>query len=388
MMHAKFQSWLERKFPPGAGTAVTRLNNCKRVEDAHGDLDMHYNNDQMAWLCKRLKYSMVDKRAGRPNPSNISLENCDLYNNLAMYRSAIKLYREFRQTDAITPTLEIMRPRHPVISVTSWPEWEPPSNQDLLHLAKITVPYVRFLHTDIVLALVEDNEYRRESWGKRLAEQGVNPSLYLWERSACAFPGVRRYMGSTEIARHRRRVEVTARPQNALAIDDNDYPKHIWSYVFRGKRFQKQGPPGYALAHLMDHKEYKNRIREEFVVDHKIAPLSALFGLFTSVTNTVYMPSGLVRPTDFSFLLRNLIQRKAFEIYGKFCNLLPTHLSLRPAVSDAWSLDAFQWREPVGTLAHVPAFLRYRNEEIERLLSQDFEAANSGRSFTAASERI
>jgi hypothetical protein len=202
-------------------------------------------------------------------------------------------------------------------------------------------------------------------------ERGVNPSLYLWERSACAFPGVRRYMGSTEIARHRRRADVTARLENALTTDDNDYPKHIWSYVYRGQRFQKQGPSGYALGHLIDHKKYKNRAREELVVDDNVTSLPALFGLFSSVANTVYMPTGLIRPTDFSFSLRNLIQRKALEIYGSFCKLLPPHLSIRPAASDEWSLDAFRWCEPVGTLAYVPAFLKYRNEEMERLLADE-----------------
>lgn len=369
-MEAKFRSWLERKFPPGAGTAATRLNNCKRVEGAHGDFDVHYDNDQMASLCKTLTYSMADKRLGRANPSNLPLRNCDLYTNLAMYRSAIKLYREFRQTGiTITTAPEPFPPRRPR---SPWPEWEVPENNDLLELAKITVPYVRFLHPDIVLALVEDNECRRKAWSARLADRGVDPSLYLWERSACAFPGVRRYMGSTEIAMHRGRVDSHARPENALIMDDNDYPKHIWSYVFCRRRFQKQGPSGYALGHLLDHKKYKNRGEEELVVDNKSAPFT-FFGLFTSAANTVYMPTGLIRPTDFSFPARNLIQRKAFDLYGSFCNLLPPYLSIRPAQSDLWLLDAFQWCEPVGTSAYVADFLKFRKEEMERLLSKDFE---------------
>jgi hypothetical protein len=71
MMEAKFQSWLEQRFPPPVGTAVSRLSNCKRVEEAQGDLDEHYDKDRMASLFKVLMYSMDDKRAGRQNPSNI-----------------------------------------------------------------------------------------------------------------------------------------------------------------------------------------------------------------------------------------------------------------------------------------------------------------------------
>jgi hypothetical protein len=88
-----------------------------------------------------------------------------------------------------------------------------------------------------------------------------------------------------------------------------------------------EGPDGYSLAHIADHKLYKNRTQQEFDIIGE--GLKTLPGLFTSIINTVYMPIGLIRPTDFSFSLRNLIQRRASEIYGSFCNLLPPHLSIK-----------------------------------------------------------
>jgi len=81
------------------------------------------------------------------------------------------------------------------------------------------------------------------------------------------------------------------------------------------------------------------------------------------------MPIGLIRPTDFAFTLRNLIQRQAAHLYSDFCNILPPSLSFRAAESGAWSLDAFDWSEPVGTLDYVPAFLNYRRQEMEKLFS-------------------
>jgi hypothetical protein len=381
MMEARFQSWLEQKYPPPVGTATTRLNNCKRVEESHGDLDEHYDEDRMSSLLNHLAYSTEDKSENRANPSHIHLYNCDLYNNLAMYRSAIKRYREFREYDGKIST-RVVVPTLPRIA-RSWPAWGLPSNEDLLRLTRITVPYIRFLHPDIVRAVVDDNRYRSDAWSSRLAERGIRSALYLWESSACAFPGVRRYAGSTEIAQHRRRLKVTADPENALELDDNDYPKAIWSFVFRGEGFKNEGPSGYSLAHLADHKKYKNRAKEEFDINEKEISLPTFYGLFTSAANTVYMPTGLVRPTDFSFSLRNLMQRKAAELYGSFCKLLPPGLSIRAGESDAWSLDAFQWREPVGTLAHVPAFLTYRNDEMEKLLSNTHETQVPGRESAA-----
>lgn len=256
-----------------------------------------------------------------------------------------------------------------------WPEWSLPSNDEFLQLAKITIPYICFLHPDIVQSVVKDNECHREEWGVRLKERGIDPGLYLWQHSPCAFPGVRRYAGSTEIAQYRGRMEAKRGLENALKLDDNDYPKHIWSFVFRGKPFQKHGPSGYSLAHLVDHKNYKNRGQDELTIHRDEVSALTLFGLYTSVTNSVYMPNGLIRPTDFSFLLRNLIQRKADAIYGDFCKLLPPHLSFRTNDSVAWSLDAFDWREPVGTSDHVQAFLRYRNEKMETLFEAGKVAA-------------
>jgi hypothetical protein len=249
-----------------------------------------------------------------------------------------------------------------------WPEWSLPSDDELLQLAKITVPYICFLHPDIVRGVVKDNEDRREDWSDRLKKRGIDPALYLWQHSPCAFPGVRRYAGSTEIAQYRGRMEAPSGPENALRLDDNDYPKQVWSFVFRGKRFQKHGPSGYSLAHLVDHKNYKNRGQQEIENNYGAEVTdSTLFGLYTSVTNTVYMPNGLIRPTDFAFLLRNLIQRKANALYGKFCKLLPPGLSFRTNDSGAWSLEAFDWRGPVGTLDHVQEFLKYRNQKMEAL---------------------
>jgi hypothetical protein len=182
------------------------------------------------------------------------------------------------------------------------------------------------------------------------------------------FPGVRRYAGSSEIAQFRRRMTAERVP-DALALDDNSYPKAIWSFVFRGKPFQNQGPPGYALAHLADHKTYKNRGHVEFDTQ-TIAEISKpIFGLYTSISNTVYMPDNLIRLTDFSFMLRNLVQRKAVSLYGGFCNLLPPPLSFRANDATAWSLNNFQWSEPVGTSEHLAVFLAYRQGRIENLLS-------------------
>ena len=199
---------------------------------------------------------------------------------------------------------------------------------------------------------------------EELAKRGIDPLAYLWPGSACAFPGVRRYAGSSEIAVFRKRAQGSI--EDALALDDNDYPKQIWSFVLTGKKFPKHEPKGYALAHLADHKVHKNRAEADFrVVDG--ADKADLHGLYTSPTNTAYLPVATIRPTDFNLLLRNLLKRRAADLYGGFCAPLPPWLEIRPAVNSDWNLDLFEWPEPVGDPAWVRAFLEFRREKMEEL---------------------
>src|SRR5260370_22634538 len=64
-----------------------------------------------------------------------------------------------------------------------WPEWSLPSEDELLQLSKITIPYICFLHPDIVRSVVKDNEDRRGKWSDQLKKRGIDPALYLWPYS-------------------------------------------------------------------------------------------------------------------------------------------------------------------------------------------------------------
>ena len=283
------------------------------------------------------------------------------------------LYAEFskawEQHDDEVPLPTLLRTQAPRVNrarvnTLVWPTWDTPGDEVLLDMAGIVAPYIQFLHPDIVRAVVDDNERNRKTWEARLKNLGINSASYLWEGCACAFPGLRRYAGSSEIAQYRGRMK-TAKLADALRLDDNDYPKQVWSFVYLGNRFQKNGPTGYALAHLTDHKQHKNRCAEEFQGAQD--GLLALPGLYTSVANTAYMPTALIRPTDFSFRLRNLMQRRALALYGGFCKLLPAGLSILDDDADLWSLDQFKWAKPVGIMERVPAFLKWRQSEMDRL---------------------
>ncbi|MBS0592303.1 MAG: hypothetical protein JSR84_02410 [Proteobacteria bacterium] len=346
-------------------SAASRASGCKRVESHYSDLDALSPNG----FLRLLEEFDPNACAGK---HKIPISG-NYYNGTAALKSSLELYRKFRfdqEPNPASPTSE-PAPEPPMPVHAYWPEWESPSEEDSLHLAQVLTRHTQFLHPDIVRRVVEDNERHAARWGARLVELGVATDAYLWPRSPCAFPGVRRYTGSAEIAKFRgHKPGDGSPPPGAVAIDDNDYPKHLWSFLFRGKPFQKHGPKGYNLAHVVDHKDHGNRAAEHFELAQGASVEGRLYGLFTCPTNTVFVPLGLLKPTDFHPKVRGLLIRKAQALYGSCCSIVPPFMSLRECGDSRWSIDRFEWAEPVGDPAHLDKFLAFRNERLDKLLAQ------------------
>lgn len=297
-----------------------------------------------------------------------------MYNGTATLKSAISLYKGFRENRIPSERPNTNKPTsiHPKLSKGSWPIWDQPSNEVILALAHSTVPFVRFLHPDIVREVVADNQMQRDNWISALKLRKIDPVSYLWDGSPCAFPGVRRYAGSLEIANFRKHAStVNTQIADAIALDDNDYPKQLWSFVFRGAPYSKSGPDSYSLAHLADHKVHGNRYPDDF---HVLVsePAHSLHGLYTCPSNTIYIPRSLIKPTDFDGTIRSLLQRRAQELYGGFCNILPPFLNVSQDYPPGWNTSAFKWAEPVGSASHMQAFLAFRRTRMDKL----FETSN------------
>ncbi len=369
MQETRFKGWLERG--RSAGTVGSRISNCRRVEHYEGDLDAHYDVDGLAGLMDRLNPG---------GPKHKIPINGNIYNGTATLKSAVSLYRNFRNAGGGTAgSTEAPAKRKPQKRRTRrpgarWPVWPQPNDEELLELARAMSPFVRFLDPGIIDAVAEDNRRLGTEWSSRLEAFGIDPAIYLWEGSPCAFPGVRRYAGSTEIAVFRKRAAPDEAPSQCLALDDNDYPKHLWAFVFTGKPFRKQGPDGYQLAHLFDHKKHGNRWRDELHRPPAADELVPLYGLFTSAANSVYAPGAFLRPTDFSASLRSLIQRRALQLYGNICRIVPPPLEVKPCEDPNWALENFQWNAPVGGMDHLPDFLEFRRERMGELIDKRYSA--------------
>ena len=373
MQEARFKVWLERG--RSAGTVNSRISNCRRVERYEGDLDARYDADGLAGLTDRLNPS--DPKHKIPIKGNS-------YNGTATLKSAVNLYRDFRNAGCGTagsagaPAKRWPQERQTRRPGAHWPVWPQPNDEDLLTLARAMAPFVRFLDPGMVGAVAEDNRRFGAEWSSRLEALGIDPAIYLWEGSPCSFPGVRRYAGSTEIAVFRQRAAPDEAPSQCLALDDNDYPKHLWAFVFTGKPFRKQGPVGYQLAHLFDHQEHGNRWRDELDLPPDADEPAPLYGLFASAANSVYTPGAFLRPTDSSPKLRSLIQRRALQLYGNICRVVPPPLAVKPCEDPNWALDNFPWSAPVGGMDRVPDFLKFRRESMDKLIDERYAALQIG----------
>ena len=390
MKTKEFRAWLAGHKGMNEAVVGCRNSECSRVERYYGDLDDLYAKGEFDELIEQFRYSKDDQRRGVPARHKVPIDG-DVHDGSAALKAALRRYKEFlahydRGDPLPLPVLSLSSPQSapkplpkPVPKSTDWPQWTEPSDAEALQMAKVLAPYVRFLSPDVVRALVNDNEKMRQSWHEVLSASNVDPEAYLWPLSPCAFPGVRRYAGSEEIAIHHGHKAAGAGPlTGALMLDDNDFPKHLWSFVLRGKPFQKFGPDGYSLAHLADHKNHQNRAAADFELLPGSIDLSGrLHGLYTCPTNTAYVPRSFLKPTDFNGRVRHLLIRRAQELYGSLCSIVPPFMQVRVDSHPDWSTDRFDWAAPVGDMTHVPAFLEFRLKKLAELARKASSSTSS-----------
>ncbi len=94
-MKLAYQNWLVQ-LGYADGTVQAQMHRATRVEECYGDLDEHYDRDQLQSVIHELKYSTEDERRDKPNPSRIPFSGNNR-NNLASYRNATERYCKFRR---------------------------------------------------------------------------------------------------------------------------------------------------------------------------------------------------------------------------------------------------------------------------------------------------
>ena len=246
----------------------------------------------------------------------------------------------------------------------NWPQWQIPDDKELLVLAKALLPHIKILSPDIVKLVADENNKHLTLWTEGLNKIGLKADIYLWQNSPVTFPGIRRHSGTKEVAAFGVNPK-TAKGENALAIDDNSFPKELWSFALRNCKYDRTNPPNYSLAHILDHKDYKSRNGEELIGFKKSDDKHLFAGLYTSCANTIWVPNQLLKPTDHKGKLRLLLIQIIDKYYSSVCTALPHNLAFNLAnIDNDWELENFTAPTIVGNMDYAKNFLNFRNEII------------------------
>jgi hypothetical protein len=244
-------------------------------------------------------------------------------------------------------------------SYQNWGHWPTISDAQLRALAELVTPHVKWLAPEIVWSIAENNDVHQEEWSQQLKQaQVTRPESYLWAHSPCGLPGVRRH-GSpdgTAFKYAKADGERYRRPE-ALCTDDNFYPKQLWHWAQWGDDRGKKRHSDYHLSHLFDHTDY-NAMRhgkasaEEAWLKGSYWQNQVKYGfaeLYTSVANYCYVPSALLKPTDYNGPLKRLLLQRAVYLYHRSgrCELFPHQLAEQLSLvgGSHWQQSEFGWDE-------------------------------------------
>lgn len=90
---AGFREWLQGNY--SQNTVHTKMSEARQLTKFYGDLDEHYDQDELNAVMETLRYSANDKAQNRANPSKVPLTS-DLYRDLSNLRTTVNYYRSYR----------------------------------------------------------------------------------------------------------------------------------------------------------------------------------------------------------------------------------------------------------------------------------------------------
>jgi len=258
---------------------------------------------------------------------------------------------------------------HP--SLAPWPSV---TTADEEALVRLVVPYVRWLHPDLLTQVQEDNERYLRNWQELLQRYTIPADLYVWPGSACVYPGVRRRSGNTD-----------EKAQNCLVFDQNGnrLAHRIWE-LLGTKQFKKERA-GYELVHLFPHQpnEWRKllaegetelpyrlpaRWREQLGDWQAVLAKTGLPALFSNPANMCFLPGSLVRPTDNASLLRLVLWQKAIQLYGRDA-LLPPGVAepLAGWLSELPEIDGLDWSQcHHGSAERIQHLIAERDDKLKK----------------------
>lgn len=221
------------------------------------------------------------------------------------------------------------------------------------------------IHPKIVEKIQEKNS-EEFLYFKQLFTNKIDVNHYLFDGSACVFPGVRRYVSGKGKKR-------SYNHQYSAIIDDNIFPRHIWCFLQNGKTYsgpnwKNSGLGEFELAHVFTHKESEIEFEKQFF-SHVTDGLKP-YGDFSCACNVTLLPKGTVRPTDNSNVIKAAFYKRYVSLYGE--SPLNGRSGFNEGLVPSW-YNELEWNEtplPENWEVNIERLLRYRTKRITEIMSK------------------
>jgi len=215
-----------------------------------------------------------------------------------------------------------------------------------------------------IIRRIQQRNIEEYDYFEQLFTGKIDIENYLFNGSACVFPGVRRYV-SGQGKKKAYNIEYKA------IIDDNIFPRHLWCFLENGKTYsgpnwRNSGLGEFELAHVFTHKESEIGFEKQFFaeVQDKLFP----YGDFSCACNVVLLPKGTVRPTDNSNTIKAVFYKRYVDLYSEVP--LNGRRGFNESLVPTW-YNELQWNEPPlpdSWESNVEKLLKYRTKRITGLL--------------------
>jgi len=232
-------------------------------------------------------------------------------------------------------------------------------------ICKILSQLVHHIHPKIIEVIQKKNNEEFVYFEKLFGDK-INVNDYLFEGSACVFPGVKRYVSG-------KGKKKSYNPEFKAIIDDNTFPRHLWCFLENGKTYngpnwRDSGLGEFELAHIFTHKQTELTFEQNFFskVDSALDPS----GDFSCACNVVLLPKGTVRPTDNSEIIKAVFYKRYIELYGE--SPLNGRSDFIDALVPSWYCE-LKWNLPVlpsNWEVNLDKLLTYRTDRLTKLLNK------------------
>jgi len=218
----------------------------------------------------------------------------------------------------------------------------------------------------LIVELIQKRNIEEYDYFKDLFDGKINVDHYLFDGSACVFPGVKRYVSGQG-------KKKAYNPEYQAIIDDNTFPRHIWCFLENGKTYngpnwRDSGLGQFELAHVFTHKESEIFFEKQFfsnIVDD-LYP----YGDFSCACNVTLLPKGTVRPTDNSKVIKAAFYKRYVDLYGELP--LNGRSGFNESLVPSWYSE-LKWNDaplPVLWEENIKKLLTYRTQRITGLLNK------------------